>query len=43
MINFSGSILAISPDQIDFDQLQEKINAYGLEREWTEAKSVLKK
>jgi predicted nucleotidyltransferase len=38
-----ASILAVSPDQIDFDQLQEKINAYGLEKEWTEAKSILKK
>jgi hypothetical protein len=36
-----ASILAISPDQIDFDQLQEKISAYGLEKEWTEAKSIL--
>ena len=36
-------MLAISPDQIDFDQLQEKINAYGLEKEWTEAKRILKK
>ena len=36
-----ASIVAISPDQIDFDQLQEKINAYGLEKGWTEAKSIL--
>jgi len=38
-----ASILAISPDQIDFDQLQGKIDAYGLEKEWTEAKSLLVK
>jgi hypothetical protein len=38
-----AGILAVSPDHIDFDQLQEKINAYGLEEEWTEAKSMLKK
>jgi len=36
-----AGILAISPDQIDFDQLQEKIRAYGLEKEWAEAKSLL--
>ena len=36
-----ASIPAVSPVQIDFDQLQEKINAYGLEKEWTEAKSLL--
>lgn len=38
-----ASILAVSPDQIDFDQLQEKINAYGLEKEWTEAKLIFEK
>ena len=38
-----ASILAVSADQIDFDQLREKISAYGLEKEWTEAKSILKK
>jgi hypothetical protein len=38
-----ASILAISPDQINFGQLQEKINAYGLEKEWTAAKSTLEK
>jgi hypothetical protein len=38
-----ASILAISPDEIDFDQLQGKISAYGLEKEWKEAKSVSEK
>lgn len=38
-----ASILAISPDQIDFDQLEGKIDAYGLEKEWAEAKSLLVK
>ena len=38
-----ASVLAISPDQIDLVQLQEKIDAYGLKKEWTEAKSILKK
>ncbi len=37
-----ASIVAVSPEQIDFDQLQEKISVYGLEKEWTEAKSILK-
>jgi hypothetical protein len=36
-----ASILAISPDQIDFGQLQEKISAYGLEKEWIEVKSIV--
>ena len=34
------SILAVSPEQIDFDQLQKKINVYGLEKEWTEARVI---
>ena len=38
-----ASILAVSPEQIDYDQLEEKISAYGLEKEWTEAKSILEK
>ena len=38
-----ASILAVSPEQIDYDQLHEKISVYGLEKEWTEAKSILKK
>ena len=38
-----ASILAVSPEQIDYDQLHEKIGVYGLEKEWTEAKSILKK
>ena len=38
-----ASILAVSPEQIDFDQLHEKIGVYGLEKEWTEAKSLSKK
>jgi predicted nucleotidyltransferase len=38
-----ASILAVSPDQIDFDQLREKISAYGLEKEWGEAQSVSEK
>jgi hypothetical protein len=38
-----ASILAISPDQIDFDQLKEKINVYGLEKEWREAKILAEK
>jgi len=37
-----ASILAVSPEQIDYDQLHEKISVYGLEKEWTEAKSILK-
>ena len=38
-----ASILAISPDQIDFDQLKEKINVYGLEKEWRQAKILAEK
>jgi len=35
-----ASILSISGDQIDFDQLLGKIRKYGLEQEWKQAQKI---
>jgi len=35
-----ASILTISPDRIDFDQLLEKIKKYGLDQEWEKAQKI---
>jgi hypothetical protein len=38
-----ASIIEISSDQIDFEQLQKRIKTYALEEEWQKAQNVIKK
>jgi hypothetical protein len=37
-----AGMIEISSDQIDFEELERKMEKYGLEKEWGKAKRVLK-
>lgn len=38
-----AGIIEVSSDQIDFEELEGKMEKYGLEKEWGKAKRILKK
>jgi len=38
-----ANMVEISPEHINFEQLQNKIKDYALEREWQKAQNIIKK